>query len=116
MDSRKVLALICTGLLVCSVVFAAGTKETKSTFTMEDTKKQPAGEMIVTPQLIGYEKAEIELTWQPCPPHSMVSTQPARVEDIYAKATAWVPGQSLKKDFASGLTKNAVDELFLMVS
>jgi hypothetical protein len=25
------------------------------------------------------------------------------------------PGQSLKKDFASGLTKKAVDELFLMV-
>jgi multiple sugar transport system substrate-binding protein len=90
MNSKKALVLFSTALLACSIAFAGGGKEAQSTFTMEDTKKQPSGELIVTPQLIGYENAEIELTWQPCPPHSMVSTQPARVEDIYAKATAWV--------------------------
>jgi hypothetical protein len=34
---------------------------------------------------------------------------------IIAEQRQHFPGQSLKKDFASGLTKKAVDELFLMV-
>ncbi len=97
--------------LSTSLLFAGGEKEEKGSFTMEDVSKQPSGELIVTPQLIGYEDAQIELTWQPCPPHSMLSTQQARVDDIYSKATAWVKNHPNVKIVPVGTTSNVSDNM-----
>jgi len=108
---KKFTTFLLITMLSLSTLFANGEKETKSSYTMADAKKQPSGELIVTPQLIGYKDAQIELTWQPCPPHSMVSTQQARVDDIYAKATAWVKKYPNVKIIPVGTTSNVNDNM-----
>lgn len=54
------------------------------------TKKVPDGPMLISPQLIGYQNAEIEITWQPNPSQSLEATSPARVEYLTNKMKAWI--------------------------
>ncbi|AZK45633.1 MULTISPECIES: extracellular solute-binding protein [Paenibacillus] len=61
-----------------------------STGTEDITKKVPEGQMMITPMLIGYQNAEIEITWQPNPSQSLEATSPARVDYLTKKMKAWI--------------------------
>ncbi|MGE5607022.1 MAG: extracellular solute-binding protein [Bacteroidota bacterium] len=45
--------------------------------------------IVVTPQLIGNEKAKITITWQPVPAHSLGDSNKAKVDYLTAKAKEW---------------------------
>lgn len=110
MNKKLIVALGAVALSVASI-FANGGKETQTSFTIEDAKKNPGGELVITPQEIGYKNAEIELTWQPCPPHSMSSTQVARQDDIKAKAEAFVKKYPNVRIIPVGTTSSVNDSM-----
>lgn len=61
--------------------------------------------------MIGYENAEIELTWQPNPSQSMVSTVPERVENVTKKVEAWVKAHPNVKVIPVGTSQNINDSM-----
>jgi multiple sugar transport system substrate-binding protein len=112
MNKKFIVTVSAVALLTLATVFASGEKESvNSTLTIEDAKRNPGGELVITPQEIGYKNAEIELTWQPCPPHSMSSTQIPRQEDIKAKAEAFVKKYPNVKIIPVGTTTSVNDSM-----
>jgi multiple sugar transport system substrate-binding protein len=111
---RKFVVLF--GLLcMAAAVFGKGQGDGKAvaggTVDMSITQKVPSGKLVVTPQLIGYENAEIELTWQPVPAHSMADPSTARYRDLAKKAEAWVRKYPNVKIIPVGTTQNINDSL-----
>lgn len=107
---QKNVLVVAMLLLVTMVVFANGTQESTAKANeevdMSVVYKQPGGEFVLTPQMIGYKDAEIELTWQPNPSQSLVSTIPARVENLSAKLETWVKAHPNVKVIPVGTTSN----------
>lgn len=108
---KKILATCFVLMISLTFVFAGGASEKVPSLTLEDAKKQPTGKLVISPQLIGYENAKIELTWQPVPAHSMVSTQQSRVDDIYMKAEKWIKKYPNVKIVPVGTTSNVNDNM-----
>ena len=109
------MILIACLSLIPFAVFAGGGKQDSGSkgkeVDMSVTQKVPTGRFIVTPQLIGYENAEIELTWQPSPSHSMSAPSKARVDDLTKKAEAWVKKYPNVKIVPVGTTNNINDNM-----
>lgn len=75
------------------------------------TKKQPGGQMVISPQLIGYQDAEIEITWQPNPSQSLEATSPARVEYLTKKMKAWIEEHPNVKITPISTSNNSSDNM-----
>ena len=101
--------------LAAGIVFAGGKVDAKAgsggQVDMSVTQKMPSGRLVVSPQLVGYENAEIELTWQPVPAHSMSDPSPARSSDLLKKAEAWVKKYPNVKIIPVGTTSNINDNM-----
>ncbi|MBE7726815.1 MAG: extracellular solute-binding protein [Enterocloster citroniae] len=70
---------------------AASEGQTEKAAEAEDiTQKVPDGEMVISPQLIGYENAEIEITWQPNASQGLEATSQTRVDYLTKKAAEWI--------------------------
>lgn len=112
MNKKFIFTLFAVALLSVATLFANGNKESvKSTLTIEDAMRNPGGELVITPQEIGYKNAQIELTWQPFPGHSMSSTQVERQDDIKAKAEAFVKKYPNVRIIPVGTTSNINDSM-----
>ncbi len=109
---RKAL-LVASALLCASALFAAGSSEKASASkgAEKDPYKQPSGNFVLTPELIGYENAEIELTWQPNPSQSLTSTMQGRVDDLKVKLEKWVKAHPNVKVVPLGTTSNINDNM-----
>jgi len=106
---KLVLALVL--LLVAVSLFAQGSSEAPAASKALDPYKQPSGKFVCTPQMIGYEDAEIELTWQPNPSQSMSSSVPSRVEIITKHVKEWVEKHPNVKVIPVGTTSNINDNM-----
>jgi len=106
---KLVLALVL--LLVAVSLFAQGSAEAQTASKALDPYKQPSGKFVCTPQMIGYEDAEIELTWQPNPSQSMSSSIPSRVEVITKHVKEWVEKHPNVKVIPVGTTSNINDNM-----
>jgi multiple sugar transport system substrate-binding protein len=102
-------------VLAAGILFAGGRGEAKAgsggPVDMSVARKTPTGRLVVSPQLVGYENAEIELTWQPVPAHSMSDASPARSSDLLKKAEAWVKKYPNVKIIPVGTTSNINDNM-----
>lgn len=74
-------------------------------------KKHPGGQMIISPQLIGYQEAEIEITWQPNPSQSLEATSPARVDYLTKKMKAWIEEHPNVKIKPISTSNNSTDNM-----
>ena len=98
-------------------LFAGGSSDKKAATTetgevdMSVVYKEPGGEFILTPQFVGYENAEIELSWQPNPSQSLTSPIQARVDDLSMKLEKWVKAHPNVKINIVGTTSNINDNM-----
>lgn len=114
MDMRKhilvtVLAMVATGFL-----FANGGSEkpaASAKVSTLDPYKQAGGNFVLTTDMIGYENAEIELTWQPNPSQSLTSTMQGRVDDLKGKLEKWAKAHPNVKIVPLGTTSNINDNM-----
>ncbi|GHV54171.1 ABC transporter substrate-binding protein [Spirochaetia bacterium] len=113
---KKVLVLMLS-LCLIAVIFACKKGDTKGDSTggqvdISVAQKVPTGgKFVVSPQLVGWDNAEIELTWQPVPAHSMSDPSPARSGDLMKKAEAWVKKYPNVKIIPVGTTQNINDSM-----
>lgn len=77
----------------------------------ESIFKKPEGEFVCTPEFVGWENAEIEITWQPAPSHSMDSGSEAKSSYIAKRATEWVQAHPNVKVRVVGTTNNINDNM-----
>lgn len=104
-----------------AVTTAAAAKESQETQKPEEaaagdsldelTKKQPDGDFQCTPEFIGWENAEIELTWQPNPSHSMNSGSEAKTNYLIDRCSQWVKDHPNVKIKVVGTTNNINDNM-----
>lgn len=117
-------ALLMAGVITASMMAGCGggTSETTAapapaengseTQETEDiTQKQPDGEFQCTAEFIGWENAEIELTWQPCPSHSMNSGSEAKTNYLIERCSEWVKAHPNVKIKVVGTTNNINDNM-----
>lgn len=83
----------------------------QATETEDITLKQPEGEFVCTPEFIGWEKAEIEISWQPNPSHSMDSGSESKTNYIIERASEWVKAHPNVKIRVVGTTNNINDNM-----
>ncbi|MFD1177623.1 extracellular solute-binding protein [Paenibacillus puldeungensis] len=90
---------------------SATQKNESATNTGDITKKVPEGAMKISPQLIGYQNAEIEITWQPNPSQSLEATSPARVDYLTKKMKAWIEEHPNVKITPISTSSNSSDNM-----
>ncbi|QTQ15916.1 extracellular solute-binding protein [Treponema parvum] len=110
---KKITKIAVALLITGTTLFAAGSKETASSkpADMSVVYKQPKGNFVLGTQMIGYEDAEIELTWQPNPSQSLNSTMKGRVDDLTVKLEKWAKAHPNVKIIPIGTTSNINDNM-----
>ena len=118
-------ALLMAGMMVVSLTACGGQSAETETSTQADasqqggetaegediTQRQPEGEFQCTAEFIGWENAEIELTWQPNPSHSMNSGSEAKTNYLIERCSEWVKAHPNVKIKVVGTTNNINDNM-----
>ena len=84
-----ILAVLTFSAMLVSCTPAAPATPDESSSTAVDSTVPENVDIVVTPQFVGNKNGTIELTWQPCPAHSLFSTSEARVEYLTPRIEEW---------------------------
>ena len=113
---KKTLTVLLILSFTVPLLFAGGGTDRGTTqggaVDMSVTRRVPQGEPVVRIDLAGYERAEIEIQWQPAPNHSMANTgNPVLVQDLTNKLQAWIRKYPNVKVVPIGTTMNINDNM-----